>query len=236
MKNLTKEKQNIFIITMFVLCIGIFTISNDSLSAKSKVHNTTREEHPTDSSILLKSRDNSWACASGVIGSTYKEQQDKKIDFIEKNYNKRQQAFTILETISFDDITNSSDIQYMYNQSSIYQKLVSDLNNAYIDYSDSFYKNANTDVDYQRLVFNVENHTAFILDIDFELDKGEVSIWLISSDGEIIYQSDTASKCINQIIFDDMSGLYSVILVNHYNEEFEMSGRLNLQIHTDIDK
>jgi hypothetical protein len=92
-----------------------------------------------------------------------------------------------------------------------------------------FYKYEKQKVSYERMVLSVNSQSLLCVDIQGKLNSGAIAVWLVSPDGKIASRIDQSEKVDTQIKKDVVPGLWSIILVNYFDKNHIMSGRLNIQ-------
>lgn len=183
-----------------------------------------------DAGIRLKGIDGSWASTSGIVGATYKEQLDNKLTYIQEEATEEDGKFLITEDVSESEALNTLGIRYMYAMSETYRNMADVSEKVYLASSEfTFSKLADRKTSYERWVFAVQDDATLYLNVAYNLTEGQMAVWLVSPDGEIAYQNESGSTFNKDIQLDVSEGLWSVILVQHYSENYQMSGSKNIQ-------
>jgi hypothetical protein len=203
------------------LTISVQHPTNQELAKIAAVPNT---------GVRLKALDHSWACATGISAKTSQGQLDEKLRYIEDKAPKDGGKFLIAEDVSEEEAQSTAGIRYMYSNSEIYREMVNVSEQVFLASDEyTFSKLANQKTSYERWVFAVEKKSTLNLDLDYDLKEGQMAIWLVSPDGEIIYQNEPIAKFTDDLELDIDAGLWSIILVNHYDSNYELSGSKNIR-------
>jgi hypothetical protein len=180
--------------------------------------------------IRLKSLDYAWQSATGIEAKTFQGQLDEKIQYIEDKAPKDGGKFLIFEDISEGETLNTTGIRYMYANSNVYQEMADVSEWVFLASSEyTFSKLANQEISYERWVFAVAEKSTLNLSVSYDLEEGEMAVWLVSPDGEIAYQNDPAAEFTEDLKLDIETGLWSVVLVNYYDADYQLSGLKNIQ-------
>jgi hypothetical protein len=180
--------------------------------------------------MRLKSLDHSWACATGISAKTYQGQLDEKLRYIAEKAPKDGGEFFIIEDVSEEEALNTAGIRYMYSNSEIYREMADVSDKVFLASAGyTFSKLANQKTSYERWVFAVEKKSTLNLNLDYDLEEGQMAIWIVSPNGEIAYQNEPTAKFTDDLELDIDAGLWSVILVNHYDANYELSGSKDIQ-------
>lgn len=216
--------------------IGIYATpkaSVSNLSTSSKKDSTTTYDESSDRylSISAIAHDGTWASASGIIGSTSKEQLDYIINYLEKTYEKKKETFIVHEEISAKEVKNIEGIQYMYDSSAIYRKLVTPKKDLCVRQKSDFmfmFNKSDNSTHYKRQVFYLDSPKNLELSISYKLDQGKMAVWILSPDGTIIYKNKTGSSFNKTIEKSLEKGLYSIVVV-YKPENSKVSGTSSIQ-------
>ncbi|MDR2889386.1 MAG: hypothetical protein LBV33_06045 [Lachnospiraceae bacterium] len=226
MQNLfSKGRLRIIITSTAVLIAVIF----GGCAKISTLAQTNDDRAIVDTYIRLKAVDGTWASVSGTEAETYQGQLDEKIAYIEEVYANQKTPFIISEDISLAEATNTVGSNYMYEHSSVYREMVKNIE-MQLGYGEgNFYRFEEQEIGYERFVLAVENQTVLYLHALGLLQTGEVAVWLVSPDGEIVSQIDRSANVDERIEVEVEPGLWSIILVNYFDQDYTMSGQLSIQ-------
>lgn len=123
--------------------------------------------------------------------------------------------FIIEEGISLDEVKNTDGIKYMYDNSSIYRNLITPQNILYI-VPEADFNILSDDVQsilYERHSFYLDKAKKLDLSMSYKLEEGKMTVWLVSPDGKIIYQTETKNSFEQTIKQPLDKGIYSIVLV-----------------------
>lgn len=171
-----------------------------------------------------------WIEMDGSIYSTYKEQIEGKIAWLESLYNRKNQRFIVFEGITETEATNTIGINYMFEHSAVYRDMALATPWMFQEpWGGSFDGTSRRDIEYERCVFYVDALSVVDLSVSYELTTGALSYWLVSPNGTIMYESDLTDRFEDKRQLTLDQGLWSVIIVKSY-ENNEIQGEKNISI------
>ena len=180
-----------------------------------------------DSSVHVYASDGTWAAATGIEGETWQEQVSQEIRWLDEIYTGLKSGFVITETLPKPEVPDVSRIQYLYENSAVFRGMSRMNGGVYavenrqnVTSSGLAY---NTDM-MQRTAVMIENSDDLVLDMDYTLTKGKLSVMLIDPDGEIEYKGALANNFQGSLLFTGKAGLWSVIRIIQGEGDSSMSG------------
>lgn len=226
------------VIALINSCIGgQITFANTNVPAleakQMEVKNIT--EATTTNPIIgvnLRAIDGTklWASATGLLSNTYQNLLDEELKYIEDVYNTKKVRFQISDDVSKEEATNMDSISYMYEKSSIYRDMITNSDDTFeISTVASFMKSSigRSEI-YERFPLYIDKSSELNLNIEYELDRGKMEIWVVSPEGKLKYQNELSTKFNDNIKLDVDKGIWSIIVVNHLDSEGKINGSKNI--------
>lgn len=189
--------------------------SNESLAKnpngkKSYVGNYSKNPQ---TSIGAQSKTGNWAASDTVYGNSKEQISNGKLKFIERIWNENKEDFIIEEGITEEEITDMSSIKYMYDNSSIYQNLITVDKTLFIKPQTNFSLIADSnDTLYKRYSFYLEKDSEITLSPYYSLNKGKISIYVVSPSGDVVYYKKPLTEFNTGIPISMQKGLFSIVL------------------------
>lgn len=243
-KNVLKFKKTkyhtILIASIFVLLFTVVFIVNpipdtinqtivkaDTETENSKTPYFKTYSQKSEAAVSAYSRTNNWAMASSLTGATHEQFLDSKLEFLEDVWEKEKKPFIFVEGISEDEISDTESLQYMYEKSSIYRKLLNVKDTLFIRPETTFYKMSEGSAFYERVSFYLPETKKLSLKASYKLDEGNISIFVVSPSGKVEYQNDFTNKFNKTITVSLNKGISSVILA-YETETNKCGGQINI--------
>lgn len=220
--------------TALTLMITLAVPVNAAVAAKENLPVPTAQELSAiaadpGAGIRLKGIDGTWACATAVDGHTYRQQLDSKLEYIEETARKENGRFLITEDVSEQEALNTAGIRYLYAHSETYRQMCDVTESVYLASAKfTFSKLAEQETSYERWAFYVDGAATLSLNVAWQLKEGKMAVWLISPQGVVKYRSEAGAAMNDTLQLDVEKGLWSVILVQHYDDN-QLSGSKNIQ-------
>lgn len=191
-------------------------------------YHNKRQTKQQDTYIGAASLNGKWANFTTISGSTMEKRMQEIIAFLNETHEKTRERFIITEGISQSEVTNMAGHAYLYDNSELYRELVSG-DTITIASEGSF--NLVADKDNaplcERYVFYTDDVSGFTLNTRYSLRQSKLALYVISSDGEILYHHDATDRFDQVINLNLNKGLYSIIL-EYYPENGVVEGTKNI--------
>lgn len=182
-----------------------------------------------DTAIRLSSTDHTWASVSGIKGGTYKAQLDEKIAFIQECGASKKTPFIITEDISLEEVSNTVGIAYLYANAPAYREVAASPHIRLGSGDGTFHRFTNHQISYERYVFSAARPSTLTLSVRGQLETGRFSLWLVNPDGGTVHQTEISETPGEQFFAAVTPGLWSLILINHYDQDYHIAGTLNIR-------
>lgn len=237
MNIISNGKRRSLLVLALVMCMALMSgtvfaaTSNQSAGDQDKAAPYFQKYSVNpESSIGARGIDGQWAACTTVEGKTYQEQLDNKLAYIEELYAVEKELFVIEDGISLEETTDMYAVRYLFDKSPVYQTLVTVKDTLYIQSECSFNRLADAEQSplYDRYVFYLEQPAKLELSASYALQQGKMALWIVSPEGEFLYQNNMSDSFNDTISLSLDKGLHSVILVNELDNG-QMEGEKFIQ-------
>lgn len=121
------------------------------------------------------------------------------------------------------------EIAYLYANAPTYRKMTDSAHIRLGSGDGTFYRFTNRQISYERYVFSAAQPSILNLTVKGRLETGRFSLWLVSPDGTTVHQTDVSEAPDEQISAAVTPGLWSLILINHYDRDYQIAGTLSVR-------
>ncbi len=233
--DITKKRRGITVLCLIVLCTLVSTGMVSFAYASPAKLQDQEVKVVEDLLVNVKAVDNTWLATYSVKGDTWDEQIEAEIKWFDEVYNKNKADFVIKETLPITEATNTTRLEYLYQNSKVFRSMNTMSNGIFrVDSGDALpgFGLIYEDGMMQRTAVMVDNEEPITLDINYDLSKGKIAVWLVNPSGETLYQGSESSRCKVKQTYPGVKGIWSVILVAN-SKNTAIKGNLTINLLSD---